>query len=53
VSGATAAAPATSAATGVAHAGVTDATGPLPYSVLVFRDPANIQLELMWTAAPE
>ena len=32
---------------GVAHAGVTDTTDPMPYSVLVFRDPDNIQLELV------
>ena len=32
---------------GVAHAGVTDTTDPVPYSVLVFRDPDNIQLELI------
>ncbi len=32
---------------GVAHAGVTDTTDPMPYSVLVFRDPDNIQLELI------
>ncbi|ODU04494.1 MAG: glyoxalase [Pseudonocardia sp. SCN 72-86] len=37
---------------GVPHDGVTDATDPLPYSVLVFRDPDNIQLEMMWMAAP-
>lgn len=37
---------------GVDHAGVTDATDPMPYSVLVFRDPDNIQLELMWMATP-
>ena len=32
---------------GVEHAGVTDTTDPMPYSVLVFRDPDNIQLELV------
>jgi len=32
---------------GVGHAGVTDTTDPVPYSVLVFRDPDNIQLELV------
>jgi glyoxylase I family protein len=32
---------------GVAHSGVTDATDPVPYSVVVFRDPDDIQLELI------
>ena len=32
---------------GVRHAGVTDTSDPMPYSVLVFRDPDNIQLELI------
>jgi len=32
---------------GVAHAGVTDTDDPIPYSVLVFRDPDNVQLELI------
>ncbi|GAB3316217.1 VOC family protein [Geodermatophilus aquaeductus] len=32
---------------GVEHAGVTDTTDPMPYSVLVFRDPDNLQLELV------
>ena len=32
---------------GVQHAGVTDTTDPMPYSVLVFRDPDNVQLELV------
>lgn len=36
---------------GVPHAGVTDVTDPVAYSVLVFRDPDNIQLELFWTAS--
>ncbi|GAA2847760.1 VOC family protein [Pseudonocardia halophobica] len=31
---------------GIAHRGVADETDPMPYSVLVFRDPDNIQLEL-------
>ena len=31
---------------GVEHAGITDTTDPMPYSVLVFRDPDNIQLEM-------
>ncbi|MDT7655845.1 MAG: hypothetical protein QOF38_560, partial [Pseudonocardiales bacterium] len=30
----------------VAHSGVTDADDPIKYSVLVFRDPDNIQLEM-------
>jgi glyoxylase I family protein len=32
---------------GVGHSGVTDVTEPMPYSTLVFRDPDNIQLELI------
>jgi glyoxylase I family protein len=32
---------------GVQHAGVTDTSDPMPYSVLIFRDPDNIQLELV------
>ena len=31
---------------GVRHSGITDMTAPFPYSLLVFRDPDNIQLEL-------
>ena len=31
---------------GVSHSGVVDTTEPVGYSVLVFRDPDNIQLEL-------
>jgi len=31
---------------GVVHSGVIDKGGPSPYSVVVFRDPDNIQLEL-------
>jgi glyoxylase I family protein len=31
---------------GVAHGGVNDATEPMSFSTLVFRDPDNIQLEL-------
>jgi glyoxylase I family protein len=38
-------------AQGVAHSGVIDATTPVPYSVLVFRDPDNIQLELTYSPA--
>ena len=30
----------------IEHSGVIDADTPLPYSVVVFRDPDNIQLEL-------
>ncbi|MCE3554624.1 VOC family protein [Pseudonocardia sp. RS11V-5] len=32
---------------GVAHSGVIDKTEPMPYSVVVFRDPDGIQLELV------
>ena len=35
---------------GVAHSGVIDATEPMAYSVVVFRDPDNIQLELVHMA---
>ncbi len=35
---------------GVEHSGVTDTTDPMPYSVLVFRDPDNIQLEMFFLA---
>ena len=35
---------------GVEHSGVIDTDNPLPYSVLVFRDPDNIQLELFHMA---
>jgi glyoxylase I family protein len=31
---------------GIEHSGVINAEQPLPYSVVVFRDPDNIQLEL-------
>lgn len=31
---------------GVKHSGVIDAPSPIPYSVIVFRDPDGIQLEL-------
>ena len=31
--------------------GVIDAENPIPYSVVVFRDPDNIQLELFHVAA--
>ena len=33
---------------GVPHSDVTDATNPVEYSVLVFRDPDNIQLEMFF-----
>lgn len=32
---------------GVGHSGVRDITEPSPFSTLVFRDPDNIQLELI------
>ena len=32
---------------GVEHSGITDITGQRSYSVIVFRDPDNIQLELI------
>lgn len=32
---------------GVGHSGVTDVADPIPYAALVFRDPDNIQLELI------
>jgi glyoxylase I family protein len=34
---------------GVEHTGVRDITEPVPFSTLVFRDPDNIQLELIWS----
>jgi glyoxylase I family protein len=33
---------------GVMHSEVTDTDNPIPYSVLVFRDPDNVQLELIY-----
>ena len=36
---------------GIEHSGVVDATSPMSYSVVVFRDPDNIQLELFHLAA--
>ncbi len=33
---------------GVPHSGITERAEPFPYAVLVFRDPDNIQLELIW-----
>jgi glyoxylase I family protein len=35
---------------GIEHSGVIDTETPMPYSVLVFRDPDNIQLELFHMA---
>ena len=32
---------------GVEHSGIRDITEPVPFSTLVFRDPDNIQLELI------
>lgn len=32
---------------GVEHSGIRDITDPFPFSTLVFRDPDNIQLELI------
>lgn len=36
---------------GIEHSGVIDTDKPMPYSVLVFRDPDNIQLELFYMAS--
>jgi glyoxylase I family protein len=35
---------------GIEHSGVIDTDSPMPYSVVVFRDPDNIQLELFHMA---
>jgi catechol 2,3-dioxygenase-like lactoylglutathione lyase family enzyme len=35
---------------GVENSGVVDTDDPVPYSVVVFRDPDNIQLELIYMA---
>ena len=35
---------------GVENSGVVDTDNPVPYSVVVFRDPDNIQLELIYMA---
>jgi glyoxylase I family protein len=35
---------------GVENSGVVDASDPMPYSVVVFRDPDHIQLELFYMA---
>jgi catechol-2,3-dioxygenase len=32
----------------VSRGQITDASEPFPYATLVFRDPDNIQLELIW-----
>jgi hypothetical protein len=34
---------------GVEHTGIRDEREPFPYSTVVFRDPDNIQLELIWS----
>jgi glyoxylase I family protein len=36
---------------GIEHSGVIDTVSPVPYSVVVFRDPDNIQLELFHVAS--
>ena len=36
---------------GIEHSGVIDTGQPVPYSVVVFRDPDNLQLELFHTAS--
>jgi catechol 2,3-dioxygenase-like lactoylglutathione lyase family enzyme len=33
---------------GVSHSGIAESSEPFPSAVLVFRDPDNIQLELIW-----
>lgn len=33
---------------GVSHSGITEATQPFPFAIVVLRDPDNIQLELIW-----
>ena len=35
---------------GIENSGVVDTDDPVPYSVVVFRDPDNIQLELIYMA---
>jgi hypothetical protein len=32
----------------VQHSGIKEFSEPFPFAVLVFRDPDNIQLELIW-----
>ena len=34
---------------GIEHTGIRDEHEPFPYSTVVFRDPDNIQLELIWS----
>lgn len=34
---------------GIEHSGVRDLEGPAPFATLVFRDPDNIQLELIYS----
>ena len=34
---------------GIKHTGIVDETEPIAYSTVVFRDPDNIQLELIFT----
>jgi glyoxylase I family protein len=34
---------------GIEHPGIRDEREPFSYSTVVFRDPDNIQLELMWS----
>ena len=36
---------------GVENSGAVDTGDPVPYSVVVFRDPDNIQLELFYMAS--
>ena len=38
---------------GVENSGVVDTDNPVPYSVVVFRDPDNIQLELIYLPGDE
>jgi hypothetical protein len=35
----------------IEHSGVIDTDNPMPYSVIVFRDPDKIQLELCYIAS--
>jgi hypothetical protein len=36
---------------GIEHSGVIDTDNPIPYSVVVFRDPDHLQLALFYMAA--
>jgi glyoxylase I family protein len=38
-----------SATVGIEHTGIRDEKEPFPYSTVVFRDPDNIQLQLVWS----